>query len=75
MKLFFETFIICLILCFVTLFFLGGLLLSNIWAAMSFIAFLLAIWITTYIRQADRIDALEKMLAQLQQDNEPSSKD
>lgn len=72
MKLFFEAFVICLILCFVTLFFLGGLLLRNIWAAMAFIAFLLAISVTTFMRQADRIDALEKKLAQLQQTNESS---
>lgn len=71
MKQFLEVFLICLVVCFVTLFFLGGLLLSNIWAIMVFIAFLMAISITAFMHHEDRIEALEKKLAQLQGGNDP----
>ncbi len=65
LKRFVEIFFICLLLCFIGLFFFGGLLLSNIWFVLIFIAFLMAVSISSYIHHDDRIEALEKKLAQL----------
>ncbi len=62
MKEFFTNFIIIFIILAVTVFFFGGLIFNSIWAMVAFISFIIAIFLTGYMSQEDRIEFLEKKL-------------
>ena len=66
MKNFIGTFIICLIVCYLFLFFGGVLIFENIWALIIFTAFIIAILITTFISQETKIEELEKRVKALE---------
>ncbi len=42
-----------------------GLIVENIWALIIFISFVLAVFITVFIKQESRIDELEKKMEEL----------
>ncbi|WP_400163237.1 hypothetical protein ACAF76_007130 [Brevibacillus sp. TJ4] len=65
MKEFLGTFFACLVICYVATFFFAGLLLSNIWAIATLIAFFLSVFITIFIKQETRIEELEKKVETL----------
>ncbi len=73
LKGFLSTFAICLVLCVIATFLFGELLVSNIWADVVAIAFLLAVSITVFMNQDSRIEELEKKIQQLQSGKESSS--
>lgn len=66
MKGFFGTFIMCLVLCYVFLFFGGGIILGNIWAALVFVALIITILITIFIHQETKIEELETRIKTLE---------
>lgn len=66
MKSFFGTFIMCLVLCYVFLFFGGGIILGNIWAALVFVALIITILITIFIHQETKIEELETRIKTLE---------
>ncbi|KUO53561.1 MAG: hypothetical protein APF76_12190 [Desulfitibacter sp. BRH_c19] len=65
MKNFISTFFACLVVCGVAAFFFAGLIFTNIWAMIIFVAFLLAVLITAFVNQESRIEELEKKMEQL----------
>lgn len=65
-----SAFFFCLVICAVAVFFFAGLLMSNIWADVVAVAFLLAILITVFVNQDARIAALEQQIRQLQSEKE-----
>lgn len=69
MKNFFGTFIICLILCYVFLFFGGALILENFLVVL--VALIIAILITVHIHQDTKIEKLEARIKTLESQNEP----
>lgn len=71
MRSFIGTFIICLIVCYLFLFFGGVLIFENIWALIVFAAFSIAILITTFINQEIKIEELEKRMKVLESPKEP----
>lgn len=70
MKRFLQVFAVTLVFCLLFAFF-GGIYLfdfsSNIFTAITACAFLLALILYGFLAQSDRIDALEKRLAALEQ--------
>lgn len=71
MKDFIATFIICLIVCYLFLFFGGVLIFENIWALLVFAAFIISILITIFINQETKIEELEKRIKALEIPEEP----
>lgn len=65
MKDFIATFLLCLVVCFIGIFFLGGFILTNPWLLITTVAFFLAIAIKLYTEQESRIAALEKALEKI----------
>lgn len=65
LKDFIATFLVCLVVCFIGIFFLGGFILTNPWLLITAIAFFLAIAIKLYTEQETRIAALEKELEKI----------
>ncbi len=65
MKEFLGTFFVCLVICYMATFFFADLILNNIWALISFIAFILSIFITVFLKQEFRIEKLEKKIEEL----------
>ncbi|WP_067726580.1 hypothetical protein [Oceanobacillus damuensis] len=62
MKEFIGTFLVCVVICWITAFFFLGLILDNSWALIIFIAFPLAVFITVFMKQESRIEDLEKKI-------------
>lgn len=62
MREFIGTFFACLVICYVATFFFAGLILDNIWAIVTLIAFFLSVFITIFIKQETRIEELEKKM-------------
>lgn len=58
---------ICFIISAVLLFFLGGIILESIWGALMFFSFLMAIFISIFINQEERIEGLEKRLEKVEE--------
>lgn len=71
MKNFFGTFVICLITCYVFLFFGGALIFENFWAIIVLVALIIAILITVHIHQDTKIEELETRIKALESQNEP----
>lgn len=63
---FIAVFFICLIIGFVGMFFLGSLILENIFGTITFFAFIAAILITSLLNLCDRIEQLEKRLNEIE---------
>ncbi|KEF36895.1 hypothetical protein M670_03809 [Schinkia azotoformans MEV2011] len=65
MKDFIGIFLFCIIICWFAAIFFLGLILNNVWALIIFIAFLLAVLITIFVKQESRIEDLEKKVEKL----------
>lgn len=65
MKDFISTFFACLVVCVVAAFLFAGFFVTNIWAMIIFVAFLLAVLITIFMNQETRIEELEKKMEKL----------
>ena len=65
MKEFIGTFLVSIVICWIVAFFFIGLILDNIWALIIFIAFLLAVLITVFMKQESRIEDLEEHVENL----------
>lgn len=65
-----STFVICFISCLVALFFLGGLLLTNIWAIVFVVSLVMTVLISVLTNQDARIEELEKRIDELQKERE-----
>lgn len=65
MKEFISAFLACIVICWIFAFFFLGLIVENIWALIIFISFLLAVFITIFIKQETRIEELEKKMDEL----------
>lgn len=70
MKDFIGTFLACIVMCWLFAFFFFGLIVENIWALIIFIAFVLAVLITIFIKQESRIEELEKKMEELLSNNQ-----
>lgn len=66
---FVATFLICLLISFVGMFFLGALIFESIIGMVVFFAFIAAVLITCLVNLSDRIDSLEKRLLEYEGDN------
>lgn len=62
MKDFLSTLLICFIICSVGMFFFGGILFNSIWAVIFLVSLVMAISITSFISQEERIGEIEKKL-------------
>ena len=65
MKKFIGTFLASIVVTYIFSFFFLALIVENIWALIIFAAFLLAVFITVFINQESRIEALEKKVKEL----------
>lgn len=65
MKDFLSTLLICFIICAVGMFFFGGILFRSIWAVVFLVALVMAISITSFISQEERIGEIEKKLEEI----------
>ena len=65
MKTFFQIFAICFVLSFVILLFFGGILFSNFLVILMAISLIAAAILTAFVKQDDRIRALEKQVEAL----------
>ncbi|HHW39233.1 MAG TPA: hypothetical protein GXX18_18770 [Bacillales bacterium] len=65
MKVFISTFLACIVICWLATVFFVSFILNNIWAIIIFIAFLLAVLITVLVKQAFRLEELEKNVEKL----------
>lgn len=65
MKNFIGTFLASIVVTYIFSFFFLALIVENIWALIIFAAFLLAVFITVFINQESRIEALEKKVKEL----------
>ncbi|WP_227938163.1 hypothetical protein [Alkalihalobacillus deserti] len=65
MKEFIGTFLACIVICWIFAFFFLGLIVENIWALIILISFVLAVFITVFIKQESRIEELEKKMEEL----------
>lgn len=70
MKDFFSTFLICVVACWIFVFFFLGIILENLWLLIFFIAFVMAAFITIIIKQETRIEELEKKVEKVLRDRE-----
>ncbi|HQA59858.1 MAG: hypothetical protein WBJ82_06590 [Tepidanaerobacteraceae bacterium] len=70
MKDFLATFLIVLIFCYFFLFFGGVIVLENIFAGLVFVALVISILITLYIRQETKIEELEARIKNLETKSE-----
>ena len=69
MKKFLMTFFICLVLVFVFMFFGGSVLLDlsrHFYAFLVFIALILAVLISAFAAQSEKLEALEKRIQELE---------
>ena len=69
MKKFLMTFFICLVLVFVFMFFGGSVLLAlsrHFYAFLVFIALILAVLISAFAAQSEKLEALEKRVQELE---------
>jgi len=62
LKEFIGIFFSCLIICWVFTFLFAAFFLENLYAMASFIAFLLAVFITIFVKQESRIEELENKM-------------
>ncbi|WP_100407791.1 hypothetical protein [Bacillus solitudinis] len=65
MKEFIGNFLACIVICWIFAFFFLGLIVEKMWALIIFIAFVLAVFITVFIKQESRIEELEKKVEKL----------
>jgi len=65
LKEFMGTFFACIVICGIAAVFLLGLFPENIWAFIIFFAFILAVFITVFMKQESRIENLEKKVEEL----------
>jgi len=63
---FLSVFMICFTISAVLLFFLGGIILESIWGALMFFSFLMAVFISIFINQEERIERLEERLEKIE---------
>lgn len=66
MKDFLATFIVCMISCYIFLFFGGALILENIWIIPIFAALFLAILIKAFIHQETKLEELEERIKSME---------
>lgn len=66
MKTFISTFVVCLVIGYVFLFFGGALLFSHFWAAFVVAMLLLAVFITALLSQETKLEELETRIKQLE---------
>ena len=71
MKNFLGTFVLCLILCYIFLFFGGILIFENFGAILVFVALIITILITVFIHQETKIEELEERIKILESQSEP----
>ena len=65
MKEFIGIFFACLVICYAATFFFAGLILDNIWAIITVIAFVLSVFITVFVKRESRIEELEKKVEKI----------
>lgn len=70
MKKFIGTFVICLILCYVFLFFGGALIFENFGATLVLVALIIAVLITMFVHQEIKIEELEARIKTLETQRE-----
>ncbi|MFS0690172.1 hypothetical protein AB1K89_13145 [Sporosarcina sp. 179-K 8C2 HS] len=68
MREFIGIFLACLVICYAAMLFFGGLFLDNIWGIVTVFSFVLAVFITLFIKQESRIEELEKKVDTLLHD-------
>lgn len=66
MKTFISTFVVCLVIGYVFLFFGGALLFEHFWATFVFAMLVLAAFITALLRQETKLEELEARIRQLE---------
>lgn len=65
LKEFIGIFFTCLVICYIAAFFFAGLILNSFWSILILIAFVLSLFITIFIKQESRIEALEEKVKKL----------
>lgn len=70
MKGFFSTFVMCLIVCTIFLFFGGFLIFESFWGPVIIIAFILAVVITSFISLETKIEELNERIKVLEKSND-----
>lgn len=65
LKKFMEIFLFCIVFVWIFGFFFLGLIVENTLALIIFIAFILAVFITIFVKQESRIEKLEKKMEEL----------
>ncbi|MBU8908884.1 hypothetical protein [Desertibacillus haloalkaliphilus] len=70
MKNFIGTFLACIVVTYIFSFFFLALIVENIWAFIILISFVLAVFITVFIKQESRIEELEKKMEELSSDKQ-----
>lgn len=67
---FMGIFLGCFALCVFVVLFFGGLIFNNIWVMIVIFAFLMALFVTAFMSQVDRIEKLEEKMKNYCSDKE-----